>query len=344
MCAAPGRWSSSTRRLADRLFPGIDPIGRRVAWTGDVLRFIGIPENDWRTVVGIVGDTKDGGLDAPPTARRPSSPFAQAEFPPGGLVIRSAVDPGRARPPPPAPSCTIHRARAAGRERACRSTAVRDESVGPRRLNALLRRLDSASSRSSSPPSASPPCSASQCECAHERDRHPHGARRGRRRRVTAMILSEGGLLVGLGLLALAQAGALALARSIEGLLYGVTARDPAHARSMVAGTMMGAIGLAACWVPGRARQSHRSKRSAALELSSFWCEEKPQQQQHCRRDAGGAEARARQPVAVPQKQNACRAPHLPTARLCASASPRLQFAVRSSLFAVRRPRQAPQA
>src|SRR3546814_9282708 len=48
------------------LFPGIDPVGRRIAWSGDVLQFIGIPQDQWREVVGVVADTKDGGLDSEP--------------------------------------------------------------------------------------------------------------------------------------------------------------------------------------------------------------------------------------------------------------------------------------
>src|ERR1043166_9224593 len=73
------------KTLADQLFPNQDPIGRRVAWTGDVLRFIGV-SGDWRTVVGVVGDTKDGGLDA---ERIPVlfAPFAQA----GGFWGRPGV-------------------------------------------------------------------------------------------------------------------------------------------------------------------------------------------------------------------------------------------------------------
>ncbi|MBK6306024.1 MAG: ABC transporter permease [Gemmatimonadetes bacterium] len=51
--------------LANQLFQGRDAVGRRVAWTGEVLKFIGV-SGDWRTVVGVVGDTKDGGLDADP--------------------------------------------------------------------------------------------------------------------------------------------------------------------------------------------------------------------------------------------------------------------------------------
>ena len=51
--------------LADKLFPGEDPLGKRIAWTGEVLRFTPI-SGDWRTIVGVVGNTPDGGLDAEP--------------------------------------------------------------------------------------------------------------------------------------------------------------------------------------------------------------------------------------------------------------------------------------
>src|SRR6185503_18903733 len=77
------------KTLAGQLFPDRDPIGRRVAWTGDVLRFIGV-SGDWRTVVGVVGDTKDGGLDAAPIPVM-FLPFAQEQvFAGAGLVIRAA--------------------------------------------------------------------------------------------------------------------------------------------------------------------------------------------------------------------------------------------------------------
>ncbi|MBM4183738.1 MAG: FtsX-like permease family protein [Gemmatimonadetes bacterium] len=41
----------------DALFPDRDPICQRVAWTGDVLNFIPV-SGDWRTVVGVVGNTR----------------------------------------------------------------------------------------------------------------------------------------------------------------------------------------------------------------------------------------------------------------------------------------------
>ena len=73
--------------LADRFFPGEDPIGKRIAWTGDVLRFTPF-SGDWRTVVGVVGNTQDGGLDAAP---RPVvfMPFDAGVAITGGLVIRA---------------------------------------------------------------------------------------------------------------------------------------------------------------------------------------------------------------------------------------------------------------
>ncbi|MEO7962972.1 MAG: ABC transporter permease, partial [Gemmatimonadaceae bacterium] len=48
------------KTLAEKFFPGKDAVGQRVAWTGEVLKFAGI-SGEWRTVVGVVGDTKDGG-------------------------------------------------------------------------------------------------------------------------------------------------------------------------------------------------------------------------------------------------------------------------------------------
>src|ERR1041385_2359422 len=73
--------------LADQLFPGEDPIGKRVAWTGDVLRFSPwSPE--WRTVVGVVGNTRDAGLEAPPPLAM-FMPFAQELAMGGGVVIRA---------------------------------------------------------------------------------------------------------------------------------------------------------------------------------------------------------------------------------------------------------------
>jgi hypothetical protein len=68
------------------VFPGEAPLGKRIAWTrGTDLTFEG-----WRTIVGVVGNTKDGGLDAEPRgAVFLPSDFAITVFPGGGLVTRA---------------------------------------------------------------------------------------------------------------------------------------------------------------------------------------------------------------------------------------------------------------
>ena len=229
------------KTLADRLFANVDPIGRRVAWTGDVLRFIGV-SGDWRTVVGIANDTKDGGLDAKPLAVA-FLPVAQAEFPPGGLVIRSSVDPAglstaaRAIVRSVAPDQPI--------EHVMTLDAVRDESVGPRKLNALLLggfgllALVIASIGIAAVLAFNVSARTNEIGIRMALGAAPW--------RVTTMILREGGVLVAIGLV-VGVAGSLALSRTIEGLLFGVASRDPF---TLVAVTLiMTTIGLVACWLP----------------------------------------------------------------------------------------------
>ena len=62
--------------LANRLFGEQDPLGRRVTWTGQVLSAIGM-EEDWRTIVGVVSNTRDDGPDQPPPAHVVSAPHAE---------------------------------------------------------------------------------------------------------------------------------------------------------------------------------------------------------------------------------------------------------------------------
>ena len=236
-----GRVVILNKTLADRLFQGVDPLGRQVAWTGDVLKFTGI-SGDWRTVVGVVGDTKDGGLDAKPLPVN-FIPFAQGDFPSGGLVIRSDVDPSglstaaRAIVRSIAPEQPI--------ENVMSLDAIRDESVGPRRINALLvgsfglLALVIAAIGIAAVLAFSVSARTNEIGIRMSLGADP--------RQVQGMILREGGLLVGLGLLA-GVAGSLMLARSIAGLLFGVAPRDPATL--VVVALVMGAIGVAACWVP----------------------------------------------------------------------------------------------
>jgi putative ABC transport system permease protein len=230
------------KALADRLFAGQDPLGRRVAWTGDVLRFIGIPENDWKTVVGVVGNTKDGGLDA---AALPAvfMPFSQTAFPNGGFVIKSSVDPGSI-----APAATkLVRQLAPGSpiEHVETAEQIRDESVAPRRLNALLVGSFGILALIVAAIGIAAVLAFSVTARTNEIGiRMSLGAEAGR---VQRMVLSEGGALVGMGL-AIGVVGSWLLARLMQGLLFGVAPHDPVTLGGVV--VLMAAIGVAACWIP----------------------------------------------------------------------------------------------
>ena len=229
------------KALADRLFPGQDPIGRRVAWTGEVLQFVPI-SGDWRTVVGVVGTTRDGGLDA---ADLPVTfmPFAQEPFPSGGLVVRARSDAAAI-----APAATrIVRSIAPQQpvENVLTLDQIRDESVGPRRLNALLVASFGGLAMIVAAIGIAAVLAFSVSARANEIGiRMSLGADAWR---VQRMVLAEGGVLVALGL-ALGVAGALLLSRLMRGLLFGVAPHDPLTLAGVVA--LMAAVGVAACWLP----------------------------------------------------------------------------------------------
>lgn len=227
--------------LAEHLFGGVDPVGRRIGWTGDVLRFIGISD-EWRTVVGVVGNTKDGGLDAKPISAV-FTPFAQGDFPTGGLVIRSDVE----------PSGIARTARAIVRsidptqpvENVMTVDEIRDESVGPRRLNALLVGSLAVLALVIAAIGIGAVLAFSVSVRTNEIGiRMSLGAAPGR---VQRMILGEGGRLVALGL-ALGVGGSLLLGRYMQSLLFGVEATDPATLAAV--GAALAVIGVVACWIP----------------------------------------------------------------------------------------------
>jgi ABC-type antimicrobial peptide transport system permease subunit len=61
------------------------------------------------------------------------------------------------------------------------------------------------------------------------------------------MILSEGGVLLAIGLLS-GVAGAYLAADVIRGLLFGIAPHDPTTFIGVA--VMMAAIGIVACWIP----------------------------------------------------------------------------------------------
>lgn len=229
--------------LANRLFPDRDPVGQRVAWTGDVLRFIGI-SGDWRTVVGVVGDTKDGGLDAEPSPVL-FQPFAQMPAYTGGLVIRAGG----------APEALSGAATRLVRgivpqdpiENVLSVAQIRDQSVAPRRLNALLVSSFGILALIIAAVGIAGVLAFSVNARTNEIGiRMSLGADSGM---VQRMILAEGGVLLGVGLL-LGLGGALFATQMIRGLLFGVAPDDPVTLGAVA--ILMAVIGLGACWLPAR--------------------------------------------------------------------------------------------
>jgi len=227
--------------LADRYFPNEDPVGKRIAWTGELLKFTPL-RDDWRTIVGVAGNTQDGGLDAEP---RPVMflPFTQMLAIGGGFVVRAERNAAALAPAVTriirgiAPNALI--------ENVMTVAQIKDESVAPRRVNAALVSSFSILAVIIAAVGIAGVLAFSVSARTTEIGiRMSLGADRGR---VERMILKEGGVLL-VGGLAIGVIGAVFAARVIRGLLFGIEPHDPLTL-AMVAITMA-AIGIVACWIP----------------------------------------------------------------------------------------------
>jgi predicted permease len=229
------------KSFAERLFGDKDPIGRRVAWTGEVLKFIPV-SGDWRTVVGVVGDTRDAGLDSDPTPTI-FQPFAQEEIFGGALVIRTNSDPALLSP------AAVRAIRALYPQQIIENVAtldeVRDATVAPRRLNAFFIASFGGLAMVIAMVGIAGVLAFSVSSRTQEFGiRMSLGADAAR---VHRMVLGEGGVLLGVGLAA-GLVGALLASSLLRGLLFGVAPHDPTTLAGVA--TVLGLVGLAACWLP----------------------------------------------------------------------------------------------
>ncbi len=243
------------KTLADLLFPNQDPLGRRITWTGEVLKFIGMHE-EWMTVVGVVATTKDGGLDAQPMPVT-YVPFAQGAFPSAGLVIHtSGGDPAAIGPAATKVVRAINPTQPV--EHVETIDQFKAESMAPRRLNAELVASFGILALIVAAVGIAAVLAFSVSARTNEIGiRMSLGADAGS---VLRMVLSEGGLLVGIGL-ALGVAGSFALSSAVKGLLFGVDSHDPMTL--IIVAIIMTVVGIAACWIP--AARAARIDPGAAL-------------------------------------------------------------------------------
>jgi putative ABC transport system permease protein len=227
--------------LVDRLFPNQDPIGQRVAWTGDVLNFIPV-SGDWRTIVGVAGNTRSAVLDAEP---RPAlyQPFEQEEVFAGSLIVRSSSDPSSLLVPATQIVRSVDPSVPIGKVGTL--AELRDESVSSQRINAVLVSGFGAVALLIAAVGLAGVLGFSVSQRINEigvrmsLGAHPSQVRR--------MIVREGATLLAIGL-AIGGVASVFASRVVEGLLYGVTANDPTTLLGVAA--LMGLVGVIAAWVP----------------------------------------------------------------------------------------------
>jgi predicted permease len=253
--AGAGRVVILNQTLARRLFGDMDPIGQRVAWTGDVLQFIPV-SGDWRTVVGVVGDTRDAGLDTEPSPVL-FQPFAQEEIFSGSFVVRSTLDPLMLS------SSVVQTIRSFDSQALIENVEtleqVRDNGVAPRRVNALLVTSFGALALVIAAVGIAGVLAFSVSSRTGEIGiRMSLGADA---TRVKKMVLREGWVLLAAGL-ALGVLGSLAASRLLAQLLYGVTPNDPLTVSAVA--LLMATVGTLACWLP--AARAARVEPAVALK------------------------------------------------------------------------------
>ncbi|HWH51156.1 MAG TPA: ABC transporter permease [Gemmatimonadaceae bacterium] len=227
--------------FAKRLFGNGNPVGRRIAWTGEGLKLSPFTA-DWRTVIGVVGDTRDRGLDADPPATA-YLPFAQEIVINGALVVRTSSDPATVQ------ASVIRAVHDLFPRQLIEHVAtleqIRDEGVAPRRLNAMFIASFGGLAFVIAMVGIAGVLAFSVSSRTNEIGiRMSLGADAGRVRR---MVLGEGGLLLGVGLV-VGLTVALFAARLLRAMLFGVTPHDPFTLGGVA--FVLAAVGLAACWLP----------------------------------------------------------------------------------------------
>ncbi len=227
--------------MAEAYFPDRDPIGRRIAWTDDLLtRFMGLSQ-DWRTVVGVVADTRDNVFDEG-VVHAMYNPYRQVGMS-GSLVVRGTGD----------PSSLVSAIRAVILARdpnqpidnVATIAELERESVAPRRLNAML--LTSFALLALLIAAVGIGGVLAFSVGSRTREFGIRSALGAAPVQVWSGVVTEGALLAGVGV---AVGGVLAsgLSRFMGGFLVGVPAIDPVT--YFLVATLLVVVSMGAAWVP----------------------------------------------------------------------------------------------
>jgi predicted permease len=209
--------------MARSYFGERNPIGQRIAWTDDTFKFLGLSP-EWRTVVGVVTDTRDGGLDAD---------AGHAVYNPPSAVVPSVREVVLARDPnqPIVNVATI--------------ADLGNESVAPRRLNTML--LGGFALLALVIAAVGIGGVLAFSVGSRTREFGIRSALGAARHQVWTGVLAEGAGLAALGVL-VGIIGSVVLTRFISGLLVGVPALDPLTFVGV--GLLLGGVAIVASWVP----------------------------------------------------------------------------------------------
>jgi predicted permease len=226
-----------SERLAKKYWPGGSALGHRIRRDYDGQPFA--------EIVGVVADVHQDGLDAPPIYGTFYLPHGQVPYTVMYLAVRSAADPTslvssiREEIRALDPSVPLYQVRT--------MEQIVVETTATQRFSMLLQTVFALIALSLSAVGLYGVLSFTVTRRTAEIGiRIALGAQRSGVRR---MVIRQG-LTIVLLALALGVAGAFASARLLEGLLFGVTARDP-FTYLVVVGVLL-LVALIACWIPAR--------------------------------------------------------------------------------------------
>ncbi len=226
------------RMLADRLFGGASPIGRKIQWSFD-----GNSWNGWRTIVGVAADVRELGPGSPPVATTYESAVQSAPGP--AVLIRTAGD----------PTGVIREAARLIHEMDPRRPvtdvwtldSALGERIAPSRLNASLFGVFALLAVTIASVGLTGVLAFAVSERRREFGiRMALGSEPGR---ILRGVVGEGLVMAGAGLV-LGVVVAIGLSRFVEELLFGVEATDPATLAAV--GVVLLVIAAAASWLPAR--------------------------------------------------------------------------------------------
>ena len=221
--------------IARHRWPGEDPVGRRVSFDDG---------RTWATVVGIVGDTLESGLDRP-AGDGIYLPMAQNPLLQGTLIARTSGDPMGVARTVVQRIYEIDPEQPAGRIRSLET--VRADSIAAPRLVARLMGLFASIALLIAAAGIGGVIALTVSQRTHEFGvRLAIGARPVD---LLRMVLGQGLRLAGAGV-ALGLLGALALSRVLEGLLFGVGPTDPPTFVAVAAVLVLAAV--VACTLPAQ--------------------------------------------------------------------------------------------